>query len=99
MTIIDPVTGNKKPLMAPVGALLEEFVKIISSGIPLESAIRITSTNVADHLCLFSKGRIREGKDADIILFDENSLSIQSMVVKGEISIANGQLKKKGIFE
>lgn len=98
MTVQDPVTGGKNPLLAPVGAMLEEFGAMIKRGIAIEKAVRVVSTNVADHLLFTNKGRIAEGKDADLLLLDE-SLSIDTLIARGRICIEKGQLKKKGMFE
>lgn len=99
MTVHNPDTGTLQPLIAPVKALFEEFTQMIREGIAIETAVRIVSTNVADHLCLFEKGRIVEGGDADLLLLSEDELSLHTVIARGEIMFEKGRVIKRGLFE
>lgn len=99
MTVTDPATGKHRPLIAPVRSLFEEFVQMVREGIPLETALRIVSTNAADHLRLSGKGRIMEDADADILLLHEDDFSLSSVIARGEIVFENGSVTKRGLFE
>ncbi len=99
MTVHNPDTGTLQPLIAPVKALFEEFTQMIREGIAIETAVRIVSTNVADHLCLLEKGRIVEGGDADLLLLSEDELSLHTVIARGEIMFEKGQVVKRGLFE
>ena len=46
-------------------------------------AIQVITSNVAERLNLKSKGRIKEGYDADLLLFDEN-IEIKKVFINGE---------------
>ena len=99
MTVTDPATGKHRPLIAPVRSLFEEFVQMVREGIPLETALRIVSTNAADHLRLSGKRRIMEDADADILLLHEDDFSLSSVIARGEIVFEKGSVTKRGLFE
>ncbi|GAA0078237.1 beta-aspartyl-peptidase [Clostridium sp. CTA-5] len=72
---------------------------IIKHKIPIEDAIRVITSNVADILKLNNKGRINAGKDADLVIVDENTLNIETVFANGNKMIENGNVKIKGTFE
>jgi len=87
-------------LVASVSSLYKEFIDIIKEEkMPIEDAIRVTSTNIAKHLKLEQKGEIKEGKDADIIILDKNTLRIKHVIAKGKIMMENEKIMKFGTFE
>lgn len=78
---------------APVSSLLEEFKKLIQrENISTEHAIRIVSTNIAQHLGLKQKGMIKSGNDADILLIEKNTLELESVIAKGKLLLHNGRV-------
>ncbi|MBS3782230.1 MAG: beta-aspartyl-peptidase [Candidatus Thermoplasmatota archaeon] len=77
--------------------VFKEMVK--EKNIPIEDAIRITSTNIADQLKLNNKGTLKKGKDADLLLLNQDTLEIEHVIAKGEIMIENGEPVKYGAFE
>jgi len=80
--------------------LKDEFKKMVKEEeIPLEDAVRITSTNIAEQLKLNDKGRIQKGKDADLLLLDKKTLQIDYVIAKGEIMMEDGEQKKFGTYE
>ena len=72
---------------------------VMEENIPLETAIRVITSNDADLLKLPQKGRIREGNDADLVLADENSLAIQTVISLGQVMMREGEIVVKGTFE
>lgn len=87
-------------LIAPVSSLYKEFVDMIrEEGIRIEDAVRVTSTNIAEHLKLRQKGEIRPNKDADLIILDKHTLKIRYVIAKGEILVKDGKPVKFGTFE
>jgi len=66
--------------------------------IPLETALTVITSNPARNLRLKSKGRIRIGKDADLVLLDEN-LEIDTVISRGRIMIENKEITVTGTFE
>lgn len=72
---------------------------ILKEGVEITRALKPVTTNPADLLKLSSKGRIAVGKDADLILVEKNSLSIHTVLAKGQIMVQEGTACKKGTFE
>jgi beta-aspartyl-dipeptidase (metallo-type) len=52
--------------------------------IPLETALKVATSNPADILKLKGKGYIKEGYDADLLVLDEN-FNILHMMAMGKI--------------
>lgn len=72
---------------------------IIHENIEIQDAIRVITSNPADILKLKNKGYIKEGKDADIVLLDKDSLEISSVIAMGRVMIKEGEILVKGTFE
>jgi beta-aspartyl-dipeptidase (metallo-type) len=79
---------------------LYEAVKeaVLKEGIQLEAAIRVITANPATVLKLSQKGRIEKGRDADLVLLDEN-LEIDTVIAMGTVMVENGRPVVKGTFE
>ena len=87
-------------LVASVSSLYKEFIEIIKEEkMPIEDAIRVTSTNIAKHLKLNQKGEVKTGKDADLIVLKKNTLQIKHVIAKGKIMMENEQIIRFGISE
>lgn len=92
--------GELKGLgICSVETLFREVKEAINLGVPLEKAIRVITSNVANVLKLEHKGFISTGKDADIILLDKENLDINSVISRGNILMYNKELLVKGTFE
>ncbi len=86
--------------VARVDTLYQEVRDAVrQENIPLETALRTITSNVADHLRLSRKGRVREGNDADLVLADPDTLAIQTVIARGQIMLRDGELLVKGSFE
>ncbi|MBU3188896.1 beta-aspartyl-peptidase [Clostridium bowmanii] len=72
---------------------------VLKDGVNFEDAIKVITSNVADNLKLFNKGKIQEGRDGDIVIIDNESLDIQYVLAKGREMVSQGQVIVKGIFE
>ena len=72
---------------------------VLTEKLPLSVALKPVTINPAKLLKLSQKGRIEEGKDADVVLADENSLEIDTVIAMGKIMVCNGQVLIKGTFE
>ncbi|RSD25169.1 beta-aspartyl-peptidase [Mesobacillus subterraneus] len=79
---------------------LYEAVKdaVLSEGIPLDLAIRVITENPATILKLSQKGRIEAGRDADLVLIDED-FEIDTVIAMGRVMVENGVPVVKGTFE
>lgn len=83
-----------------VGTLYREVKFAINEkNIPIQEAIKVITSNVAEILKLKDKGIIESGKDADLVMVDENSLEIDMVFAKGKKMMDNGKIIVKGIFE
>ena len=83
-----------------VFSLYEEVkIAIQEHKVPIESAIKVITSNIADILKLDLKGRIESKKDADFVLVDKNELTVIDVYGKGKPLIENRAVIKKGIFE
>jgi len=69
----DPVTGElvKIEMGLPSANLRELKDAVLTDGIPLETALRVLTSNPADILKLPRKGHIRAGFDADLLVVDD----------------------------
>lgn len=86
--------------VARVDTLYQEVRDAVQQeNIPLETALRTITSNVADHLRLTRKGRVREGNDADLVLADPDTLEVRTVIARGQVMLRDGELLVKGSFE
>lgn len=86
--------------VARVDTLYQEVRDAVrQEGIPLETALRTITSNVADRLRLSRKGRVREGNDADLVLADPDTLEVRTVIARGQVMLRDGELLVKGSFE
>jgi len=71
---------------------------ITKKNIPIEVVLQVVTSNPARNLKLINKGCIQEGKDADIVLLD-NDFEIDTVIARGQIMIKNKEVLVKGMFE
>ena len=82
-----------------VMSLFEEFrASVLQENIPLETALKPVTSNVADLCRLTSKGRIKEGNDADVLILN-NDLSLHTCIAEGKVMVQDGKPVVKGTFE
>lgn len=82
-----------------VASLYDEVKEAVKQySIPMETAIKVITSNVAQILKLKNKGFIEEGKDADLVIVDDKDLKIDSVIAKGKIVVENGQAVIESIF-
>ncbi|MFD0826263.1 beta-aspartyl-peptidase [Neobacillus sp. M.A.Huq-85] len=72
---------------------------VLEEGIPLETALEVITTNPAQVLRLSSKGSLQTGKDADIVLLQKETLTIDTVVARGQVMVEKGVPLIKGTFE
>lgn len=99
-----PVFNNKHEVIGigicSIKSLFDEVKNAVKlEGIPLDTALRVITSNVADVLRLNNKGRIEEGKDADIVLVDKETFEVRTVISRGEILMKDGKVLKYGTFE
>ncbi len=66
--------------------------------IPLETAIKVNTSSVANILKLNKKGFIAEGMDADVVLIDKD-FNVLFLVAMGQLMVKDGEMLKKGSYE
>ncbi|APH03278.1 beta-aspartyl-peptidase [Bacillus weihaiensis] len=82
-----------------VSTLFQEVKQAVQQeNIDLSTALKVITSNPARILKLQQKGEIKIGKDADLVLLDEQ-LTIQSVWARGKQMVENGEAIVKGTFE
>lgn len=96
----DPVTGElvKMETGQPSSNLREMRDAVKEEKVPLETALKMLTSNPARILKLKQKGKIEVGLDADLLLLD-NDLKINAVFALGVQMVENGVLLKKGTYE
>ncbi len=93
---------NGKLVKLETGALKTMFDAlkdvVVQEGLPLEQALRTVTTNVADILKLNTKGRIAVGKDADLVLTDQE-FRIVHLCAMGTMMVRDGTMMRRGSYE
>ncbi len=72
---------------------------VFSDGVPLETALMAITSNPAALLKLSGKGKIAQGMDADLVMADEETLDIDTVMAKGVLMVSGGEILVKGTFE
>ncbi len=82
-----------------VGSLFNQVRNTVKyANIPLQTALKVITTNSARNLKLPDKGSIETGKDADLVLLDKN-LEIDTVIARGQTMVENKKVVVKGTFE
>jgi len=72
---------------------------LVKLGIPLEEALPLITSNVAQALEIYPrKGLIAAGSDADLCLMNRD-LELQTVIAKGQILMQDKEILVKGMFE
>ncbi|PFG07221.1 beta-aspartyl-peptidase [Bacillus sp. es.034] len=72
---------------------------VLVENIPLETAIRVITSNPAKILKLKQKGHVEVEKDADLVLLDQETLDVNTVFARGKLMVENGEAIVKGTFE
>ena len=83
--------------VSSISCLFEEFQYMLKNNLSLEEALPFFTSNVARGLGL-NKGEIIVGKDADLLLLDQN-YNIQDVIALGKIHVRNQKQIIKGTYE
>lgn len=82
---------------APVNANLSALRDLVQFGIDFETALMMTTSNVADSLGV-NQARLSVGSTANLCIFHKD-LSLDTVIARGVIWLRNGQSVKLGNFE
>ena len=100
MPIFDEDGKLIKVGICTVSSLYDEVRKAIQKyNVNLEDAIKVITSNVSKVLKLHKKGSIEIGKDADLVIVNEDDLNIDTVIAMGKVMIENGEVIIKGTFE
>lgn len=100
MPIFDNEGNLIKIGICSVSTLYGEVMECIKTyNIKIEDALKVITSNVAEILKLHNKGSIEKGKDADLVLVDESSLEIDTVIARGRIMVKDGKPIVIGTFE
>lgn len=99
-----PIFNEDKKLIGlgicKVSSLYSEVREAIKTyNIEIEKALKVITINVAKLLRLKNKGSIEKGKDADLVLVDEDTLDIDMVIAKGIVMVEGEKAMVKGTFE
>lgn len=99
-----PMFNEKKEYIGlrvgKVTSLVDEIRDaVMVENIPLDKTLKTVTSNPAYILKLKCKGIIKPGYDADLVLLDENDLSINTVIAKGQVMISQKEIKVYGTFE
>ncbi|RFU70061.1 beta-aspartyl-peptidase [Peribacillus saganii] len=72
---------------------------ILEEQLPIETAIRVITSNPAEILGLNAKGSIKEGKDADVVIVDKETMVIDTVLARGKVMVQGGEAVVKDVFE
>lgn len=72
---------------------------VLTEGVLLTDALKAVTSNPAKLLKLERKGRIARGSDADLVLAEEGTLRIHTVMAKGQVMVFGGRAVVKGTFE
>lgn len=94
--------GENKPRVAnymPVGALHAVWRQIVQEeGASIEEALAIVTSNPARATGLAAKGEIAPGKDADLLVLNDD-LSIAHVIARGKVAVQDGAPLVRGMFD
>lgn len=95
--------GNGKFSKLQIGTSKSLYKEVIDAikveNIPIETALKVITSNPADNLKLDNKGRIEFGRDADIVIVNKDTLEIETVIAMGKIMVRNNEAIVKGTFE
>jgi len=84
--------------MGKPSANFRELMDLVNEEkMPLEEAVKVLTSNPADILKLNHKGRLEQGKDADIVFI--NNDEIYHVIAHGEFMMKDKKVLKKGHYE
>ena len=85
--------------IGPLDSVLRTVVEMFrEKDLPREKTISLVTSNVADHLKLARKGRLRPGCDGDVLVLD-GDFCLKFVAAKGKLLMEGGNVAVRGTFE
>ena len=72
---------------------------VLKDGVSLTDALKPVTSNPAFLLKLEQKGRLAEGADGDLVLADQKTLKLHTVMAKGRLMVSDGKALVRGTFE
>ncbi|GEN54645.1 beta-aspartyl-peptidase [Halobacillus faecis] len=91
------LTGMKVAGFQPTLKALRSLIK--DERISVEDAIKPFTTNPAQGLGLKERGHFKQGSYADLLVLNEEDLSISDVLINGTSFVHKGEIVRKGMFE
>jgi beta-aspartyl-dipeptidase (metallo-type) len=82
----------------PSSNLRELTDSVIKEKIPMETALKVLTSNVAAILKLAGKGFVSAGMDADLLFLD-SGMKMVHLLAMGKWTVRNGTVIRKGAYE
>ncbi len=99
MPVFDEEGRMIKLAVGEIRKLYLEWRDLVQEGFSLEDTLKLVTSNPARRAGIErQKGSVEEGKDADLLIFNED-LTIETVIAKGRLMMGQGQLLVKGTFE
>jgi beta-aspartyl-dipeptidase (metallo-type) len=99
MPIFDEKGNMIKLAVGDIQNLYSEWKGLVREGFLLEDSLKMVTSNPAKRAGIYHcKGSIDEGKDADLLILDQD-LNIETVIAKGQMMIHQGEVLVKGTFE
>ncbi|MDB9753824.1 beta-aspartyl-peptidase [Oceanospirillaceae bacterium] len=78
--------------------LVKTLAEVLNNHVPMEEALLPFTSNVADLLKLSQKGRLVQGKDADMVVLDQQH-NITDVMARGRWHKRSGEMQILGTYE
>jgi beta-aspartyl-dipeptidase (metallo-type) len=99
MPIFDAKGDVVKLGVGDIQCLFDDWLLLVNCGVSIEDSLKMVTANPAKRVGLFaSKGSLSTGKDADLLILDQD-LNIATVFAKGRLMIDGGKQLVKGTFE
>jgi beta-aspartyl-dipeptidase (metallo-type) len=83
---------------ASCSAMADSLKNLLDNGLPVETVLPLFGSNVARLLKLHQKGHIAAGRDADLVVLDQDN-AVMSVMARGAWHVKNKKQLLNGLFE
>ena len=89
----------KRTNYMPISSMLSSFRQLVETKtLAPTDALKPFTSNPAQATGLSSKGVVETGRDADLLVFDDD-WNLDSVYIMGHMMMGGGSVKKRGVFE
>ena len=82
-----------------VASLYDQFkASVLSEHVPLETALKVITSNPADLYKLTNKGRLQKGLDADLVILSKEDLTVNTVISMGKVMLRDTKIEVFGTF-